>query len=1035
MPIVNYGDQYDPIAGVAPINIAPAPQALTLEDPSVMETLGAAFRESNVVGSAIANETRGLNPREREDGFNPLNEIKGTPYESRAMDAAGIFNRPYFEAWKRQVDREQDDEKTLEAAGWLGTGASAVAAILDLPTLIPGGAVLRGAGGGVSLARSAASVAVAGGVGAAASEGALQATQQTRTAAETAIGIGSGIVFGGLLGAGAGAVMSQLEKRAATKAIDGIRQATRETTSLTPIADEVEQLYRDGLAASAGAAARRVDTLDDLSVAGRAAGVYAKATAQLNPVLRSVTSPSRVHREIMNGMMENSVYLKMNVEGRGSAAVETLQKQWSRGAYGAALEDHLSIWREARAAGLDLSREDFARAVGRAARRGDTGENEFVTRAAKAWRERVVEPLKRGAQETGQLPEDLPARFDETYLHRVYQRDRIIAQEPQFKSAIRPYIEKSIDDALRIAEKEGKDRAELDFVSEADRRDYVEGIVQDVFNKVTGLDQTEIPYGLVSVQQGPLKERTLNVPDRVLEPWLEDDVEMVNKRYARKMGADVELARRFGRADLKDQIDDIAADYDKLKQGVTDEKELARLSKRQKSDIDDLKAIRDLLRGNYRPEANSTNFARITRAAGQLNYIRTMGGVLVSSLTDAVRPAMVHGLTAYMQDGILPLIRNLKAVKMSVKDAKLAGAISERILQSRMATMAELTDPYAANSPFERLLDNLANNFSKLTLMNQWNDAQKTISSVMTQNRILRNAEASYDQLKPRERAYMGYLGIDEDMASRVIQEFRQHGQEVDGVRVANTGEWTDEGARRAYYAAINKDVDTTIVTKGVGDVPLFVNRPIGRAAIQFKSFALASNQRMLMRGMQEGPGRALGGIAGMATLGMFVYWLKNMEAGRDVSNNPGTWVAEGLDRSGIFAIGFEINNTLEKAGAPLLYAGMSALGRAAVPGSDAKQPASRFATRSVVEGFMGPSFGLANDVVGTSSIGLRAASKAVGAGDDNQLLAPSDIQTIRRLTPYASLPYWRWLIDGGFGLQDNGTFKGAVPEIKDAVK
>lgn len=1035
MPIVNYGDQFDPIASARPINIARQPEPEAFDDPTVLETLGAAFRESNVVGSAIANETRGLNPREKEDGFNPLDEIRGTKYEARALDAAGIFNRPYFEAWKRQIDREEDDEKTLQSAGWLGTGASAVAAILDLPTLIPGGAVLRGAGGGISLARSAASVALAGGVGAAASEGALQATQQTRTTGESAIGIGSGIVFGGLLGGGAGALMSQIEKRAATKAIDGIRQASRETTSLTPVADEVEQVYRDGLAASAGAAARRVDTLEDLSVAGRAASAYAKATAQLNPVLRSVTSPSRAHREIMNGMMENSVYLKMNVEGRGSAAVETLQKQWDRGAYGAALEDHLAIWQEGRKAGFDMTREDFARAVGRAARRGDTGENEFVTRAAKAWRERVVEPLKRGAQETGQLPEDLPNRFDETYLHRVYRRDRIIAQEPQFKAAIRPYIESSIDDALRIAERDGQGRPELDFVSEADRRDYVEGIVQDVFNKVTGLDQTDIPYGLVSVQQGPLKERTLNVPDRVLEPWLEDDIEMVNRRYARKMGADVELARRFGRADLKDQIDEIAADYDKLKQGVTDEKTLQDLSKRQRSDINDLKAIRDLLRGNYRPEANSTNFARIARAAGQFNFIRTMGGVTISSLNDVVRPAMVHGMTAYLRDGIAPMIRNLGAVKMSAKDAKLAGAISERILQSRMATLAELTDPYGSNSPFERLLDNLANNFSKLTLMNQWNDFNKTIASVMTQNRVLQNVGSEFSNLKSRERAYMGYLGIDESMAGRISREFSRHGEELDGVRVANTEAWTDEGARRAYYAAINKDVDTTIVTKGVGDVPLFANSPVGRAAIQFKSFAIASNQRMLMRGMQEGPGRAMAGIAGMATVGMFVYWLKNMEAGREASNNPGTWVAEGLDRSGIFAIGFEINNAIEKAGGPGAYGALSALGRVAVPGADAKQPASRFATRSIAESFVGPSFGTLNDVVGVNSIGLRALSKSVGLGDDSRLLAASDVQTLRRLTPYASLPYWRWLIDGGFGLQDRQDFKGAVPELKEAVE
>jgi hypothetical protein len=1039
MPLVNYGDEFDSIGNAAAIDINPSDIENAVASSSALSTLGAAFRMDNVVGSTLAKETFGLDRSEVDEDFSPLAEIKGTKYESRADDVAGIFNRKYFDAWKVQVDREEEDRKTVDSAGWWGTGASAVAAILDLPTLIPGGAAVGGLRTGAAIARSAASVAVAGGIGAAVSEAGLQATQQTRTGTESAIAIGSGIVFGGLLGGVAGSLMSRAEQRAATQAIDGVRQAGRGDASMTPVADDVEALYRQGLDSSAGAAQATQDSLDDLSVAGgMMARAVAKSTAKLNPIMRSMTSPSVVQRRLMNGLVENSVYLKKNFEGAGDAAVETLQKQWDRGAYGAALADHLSVWKEARAAGIKMTREDFSRAVGRAARRGDAGENEFVTKAAKAWREKVVEPLKRGGQETGQLPLDLPNRLDETYFHRVYRREKISAQEPEFKAAIRPYIEKSIDDAIKeqaALDAAGKQRpegqADMSFTSQADRDDYVNGILTDIVHKLTGADQVGIPHGLVSVQQGPLKERTLKVPDRVLEPWLEDDVELVNRRYARKMSADVEIARKYGRADMQDQIAEVVNDYEGLKQGVTDEKAIAALNKRRDADIKDLKAMRDLLRGNYEPQANSTNFARIARAAGTFNYLRTLGGVTLSSLTDAVRPAMVHGLTAYMRDGIGPLIRNLDAVKMSAKDAKLAGAISERILQSRMATLAELTDPYSANSPFERFLDNAANKFTTLTGLNQWTDFQNTIASVMTQNRVLKNAERGVSNLKAREKAYMGYLGLDEDKAARVLKQFQTHGETIDGVRVANTEDWTDDIARRAYFAAINKDVGSTIVQKSVGDVPLFAQSPVGRAVLQFKSFALASNQRVLMRGLQEGPGRAMGGVMGMATVGMFIYWLKNLEAGREVSNNPGTWVAEGLDRSGIFSLGFEVNNAIEKAGGAGVYTGLAALGKMAKPDADMKEPASRFATRGLVEGFLGPTVGLANDVVNTAAIGLRAS-----AGDAD--MAPADVQTIRRLTPFASLPYWRWLIDGGFndlGWQQAADFEGVVPELKQAVE
>lgn len=95
---------------------------------------------------------------------------------------------------------------------------------------------------------------------------------------------------------------------------------------------------------------------------------------------------------------------------------------------------------------------------------------------------------------------------------------------------------------------------------------------------------------------------------------------------------------------------------------------------------------------------------------------------------------------------------------------------------------------------------------------------------------------------------------------------------------------------------------------------------------------------------------------------------------------------------------------------------------------TDARQPASRFATRGVVDGFLGPTFGLATDAVVAGSIPLRGASAALGGQPAD--VTPSDVATLRRLAPFASLPYWRWLIDGGFGFD-----YGAVPALKEAVR
>jgi hypothetical protein len=362
---------------------------------------------------------------------------------------------------------------------------------------------------------------------------------------------------------------------------------------------------------------------------------------------------------------------------------------------------------------------------------------------------------------------------------------------------------------------------------------------------------------------------------------------------------------------------------------------------------------------------------------------------------------------------------------LSKKEAELAGAVSEKWLGGRLATLAELTDPYSSVSPFERFLDNVAKGFSKATLLSHWDDFQKGLASVMIQNRILRNAEQAatrgFDSLTVREKGYMAFLGLNEARTEELGKLFATYGETVDGVRVANTERWGDDIAadalRRAYRAAINKDADSLIVTKGVGDVPLIAHTPLGRSLLQFRTFALATNQRLLIRGLQEGPTRYVGGVMAMSMIGMFIYMLKQLESGRPVSDNPGTWIAEGIDRSGVLAIGMEINNTLEKMGAPGLYTAGAAL----FPDKMQRQTASRYAVRGVVGSALGPSFGGANDIVSLLSLGIQNA-RAKATGEPGKVTA-GDVGAMRRLTPFVSLPYWRWLIDGM-----------AIPKIKKEV-
>jgi hypothetical protein len=640
---------------------------------------------------------------------------------------------------------------------------------------------------------------------------------------------------------------------------------------------------------------------------------------------------------------------------------------------------------------------------------------------------------KRVAQQRLQKRVDALRRLEADKTARVEHLAELTAKEADLEQ-----INGEIDGLTAKVEKlepmVPRIRRELpDFVSDADRLDYIEQVTNDIFNQLTGRARVgALTYDMTVAARGPLKERTFNIPDELVEEFLEDDIELIARRYARVMSADVELARMSrrhgfsGSPDLKDMLESVQNDYRRMREEVmasemdeaAKQAELRRLGDRERSDITDIEGIRDILRGQYRLDIQHTNFARVVNAAQLFNFMRSMGGVMFSSLADAVRPAMTHGFLRYMGEGVLPLVTNLKAVKMSVEDARLLGAVTERVLQSRIATMAELADPYAMNSPFERFLQNGANIFSKMTLLPWWNDVQKSITSVLVQNRILKNVLADFDSLPDLERQYMGFVGIDADMAQRVRKMFDEFGQIEGGVHIPNIERWTDEGALRAYSAAVNKDVDGVITTKGAGDVPLFMHTPGGRALFQFKSFAIASNQRVLMRGLQEGPSSILTGLIGMTALGMLVYWLKQVESGRDVTNNLGTWIAEGMDRAGYLSVAFEINNTWEKLGGPGIYSIAAWAGKQINPEADERQPASRYAVRDAFGALLGPTFGLGTDTATAGGIFARALQ------EQQVDLTGGDVGTLRRLTPFASLPYWRWIIDGSI-----------VPAAKEAVQ
>lgn len=882
-----------------------------------------------------------------------------------------------------------------------------------------------------------------------------------------------------------------------------------------------------------------------------------KATAFTEPLLRTVTSPFLATRRIAQELVRSPLAYEKNALGIASPiSVEVRRDAWDWNlARTFEVSDELFLkYRKGEAAKSGrlrtlavqardlagapagkLTRRQFNEEIGRAMRLGDAHDIPEVAEAAREFRKTLFDPLKDRAIETGQLPENVSVETATSYLMRVYNTEKIVAQRPDLGRVVTGWLkdrqarrralqeeiaalaenQKALDLLMgrtagktdtqeRLIARSGAELQEVrrllqrDIERAADLRQrgetadaktksrnqvkagelstsitrlrnrlntlhdrksgasaqrdtllrYLEdlqsrhGVTIDdidellelwpgrstpqvkqvlrarldldeneladlgeqIIDRILGTPDGRLPYDVSAdvtpapstsrpnPERGPLRRRAFAIPDELIEPWLESDIELVSRLYTRTMAADTEIAARFNSVDMVEQIDAIRREHTVQAARAKSDKERVRLNKRKDDDIRDIAAMRDRLRGTFGAPANPHGLGvRAARAVGQVNLLSKLGGVTVSSLPDIGRPMMVEGLARVLRHGLRPMITNARKFKLAREEARFLGAVTERVLDTRMHAIADIGDSFGRHSRAERALQGLSDSFGSVSLIAPWNQFMKEISGTVTMSRILQTSRAwAAGKVSRGDRTRLAAAGIDRDAAVRIAAEFDRHGLDDRGVLIAGTGNWADREAADLLRGAMIREIDGTIVTPGVGQRPLWMSSTAGRLIGQFKSFSFASHQSVLLAGLQRRDAATFNGLLLSVVAGMGVYAIKSWQYGNVPSEDPRVWLAEGVDRSGVTGFFFEANNIAEKVS-------RGTIGVNALVGGPTM---SRYASRNLAGAVLGPSFGTGMDLA--NIIGAAAA------GDFKQ----SDTRKIRRLLPYQNLFYLRGLID-----------------------
>ena len=983
-------------------NLAESPED---DDPSVIEIASALWRQENTIGSFV-NQESGLPDGVDDQSFNPYDYLtEGEKLDKKFVSHAALADTvDEIEAVRKQYAREISDRETIQKGGAMsflvGLGVVGVA---DPINLIPiGGAIAKTYKAGNSILDAAVVTGSVATASTAVTEAALHQSQLTRTYGESAINLGAAALLGGVLGAGGKALANSLD----ASAIDALSDSMNVEPKVKAGDDSVlSPEYRATPEEKSAGAAQRVA---DVEVSGKFAKALVKALG-FDPLSRTLTSDNPFTRIVANLLAENPI----KMDGDIVTSVESRAKIHD-GKYATALQNHLDIYKQYRSNGGRLRRRQFNEEVARAMRNEESAIPEAM-QSANNWRTELYDPIKDDLVELGLLPEDVSVSTAVGYLNRRWNKGKVSANLPKFIDTTAKWLRdedvRLRDEATKaetdIAEATGAERTRLqEIIDRAERKeakdltdeDY-QRIAEQIAQRIQGTPDGRLPYdwkigegsannnlnGTVGLR-GPLKSRTFQIPDNMVEDFLDNDIEDLGRFYLRNTATDMEIVREFGDLDLTIQKKEILDWYTEAQRAAKTEKERIKLKKQADADIRDITAMRDRMRGVYAQPDPDNVWVRAGRVSRNLNYMRFMGGIVASSVPDVARIFMAEGIGKTFSKGLLPLARNINSFKVSSAEAKRYGVGVDALMGGRSQIISDVADYTQPNTAFERGLQYATDNFGRVNLMDYWTSGVKQLHAVTMQNSVIDAL------LKGKIDKRLARLGIDDGNAQAMMAELKKHATKVDGVWLSNARNWDSPELERLWGAMIRKESDRVIVVPGQ-EKPLFMSTELGKTIFQFRSFMFASTQRMTIAALQAQDHNALAGVLMLTSLGMMSYSFKQWDAKREIAEDPVELVIEGIDRSGALGGIMEINNTLEKLSS-------NNFGMRPLLGVDI--PAARFASRSMSENLLGPTFGSFLDT------SLRVANAGLSEDGWNE----SDTRALRRLIPYQNLTFIRQAFD-----------------------
>jgi len=1052
MPLFTEGAQSDPDLATSapppPQAAEPVPAAPT-PAPSASETIDAALRQPGTFTGNFLNAhaaAQSMPENKPTPGYNPLDTLKGTPHEGDQLSIyAGSQNEAYTKYLMAEQDQHAANQKVLDSAGWPGTIAGVAAGFIDPTMAIP----ILGEERLGATAATAAYGAAFGAYGAASKPGGS-------TWKEYGENIGTGAILGGVLGK-AGSHLSGPEMERATAEVEAARPRINTDGTMAPV--EVQPPAVQAAMQPAGAApvdTRQLDMKSAFGVQKWGASpnlrIYGSDSLEAKRAMNDIANTGLQFKPgdqvaPFGPPLEN---VALDIKNRYQAqAHDILDDAWKQHYYGSNQPGTLKFAAAKEGVGAPttadkLSYRDFLQKTGAAMHNGDEHAVPEVQQAAKDLRSKIFDPVAQMAKDTKDvngnplLSEDLSApKGAKSFFPLMPDRDAIVkdyagtrdlftdylGREQEAKAGLQARI--SGGDLSAVNEWKGKSALkEGEAPEEAAQRmlkvetglsrQELRSRAEEWTNRLIGSPDGRLDYDVQSAGtdfhpglsdlRGSLRERKMpiEVNELINRGLIKTDAMQGVASIVRSIVPDVLMTRRFGDVAMTDVRRRIEEEYAaKILPGSDGTK----IIKERDGVLADLEAARDRFRGVQGWDLSpwSRKAAAAIRDFQNYNLTRQLGTSSTVRLTDLSNGIFRYGLKTVFRDSWMPMIKSFMSSQFRGivrEQAKDAGLGVDGMLGHIRHNLYDISD----SAPQNRLSRAMAWGADKSMILNfhtPLTDLAKSLSSLVTQGEIgRRTARVADGTASAKEIEFLAQNSISREMAVRISKQYEAHGTEVDGRKIANLSDWTDQGAREAFGAALQHESSMTVMQAGIGDKPIFMDNKFAGMLTQYRNFMAAATEKILIANLQQRDFRSLQGVLTTMGMGALATFLYHELSGQPQPKTFPEWIKESLDRSAMTGWFGELNRSVSGA-----TRGQWSFDRL----YGAYTPPSRRADVDLAGQFMGPTADFAERTLTTAAHAVTSHSTKKG---DVSNFGGSDVHNLRVMLPLQNLMGLRIQLD-----------------------